>query len=648
MGRPPTLRIHRQAVAALAVLAALLLTAGPARSQTSVDAIEVVALDAASFPVVTVYARILGPDGLPVPDLGGGVLTLTEDGIRQEYEHHPTDAGVQMAIVADIGAGSEARGATGEPRYVEVRTLVEQTIESMGPNDTATLILHNGSVSVLQEMTGDRAALRAAAAQITENTTELTNGPAAVVEALVALNATSEPARSPTVVVISTGVQQAATSDYDNIREQAAALAIPVYAILANSNPDTGTGWERVAADTGGLYAHYTSAETSALPIFTALEGRRSQYTFTYRSASGTSAQRSISLEALGASPPIPRDSTTFTVDLRDPQVVFEQPLPGSEFVRSAERYNQNLDTVEPTSATITAHIEWPDSYPRAISSAQLYINGSQYGGPVLAPGDSFTFAWDLRQYRTPGDNLVQIQVEVIDELGRVSISEPVLVTVVVNIPPEPEQPVNGDERGPACTLSDGLLNFAVCVLTTRAGLIALILAIPTLILALIVWRNRSQIVQIAGTAGESITGFVARVTRPADESRSAAAFLTVLRGDAYLIGKTFPIYAGTVTPIGRDKSQVEIVFPDEENSVISRKHCEIRQEDGGFKLRDFASTYGTFLNGARLPELGVETLHHGDEIALGPVERGGVLLRFEIMMTDENLPDGIRDTQPA
>jgi pSer/pThr/pTyr-binding forkhead associated (FHA) protein len=64
--------------------------------------------------------------------------------------------------------------------------------------------------------------------------------------------------------------------------------------------------------------------------------------------------------------------------------------------------------------------------------------------------------------------------------------------------------------------------------------------------------------------------------------------------------------------------------------------------------LRDFASTYGTYLNGVKLPELGVEILHHDDEISLGPIERGGVLLRFELVLTDEDMPDEVRDTIPA
>ncbi len=91
-----------------------------------------------------------------------------------------------------------------------------------------------------------------------------------------------------------------------------------------------------------------------------------------------------------------------------------------------------------------------------------------------------------------------------------------------------------------------------------------------------------------------------------------------------------FPLYAGHITPIGRDAEQAEILLNGEASNVVGRKHCEIRYEDGRFKLRDFASMTGTFLNGARLPELAIEPLEDGDEIAVGPPEEGGVVLRFE------------------
>ncbi len=108
------------------------------------------------------------------------------------------------------------------------------------------------------------------------------------------------------------------------------------------------------------------------------------------------------------------------------------------------------------------------------------------------------------------------------------------------------------------------------------------------------------------------------------------------------------------MTTIGRDKRQAELVFDeDAEKSVISRLHAEITETGGQFTIRDLGSTHGTYINGERLPELGIYELVDGDQIELGPVERGGIMLSFELSKDiedytppeDADLPD--RKTEP-
>jgi hypothetical protein len=95
---------------------------------------------------------------------------------------------------------------------------------------------------------------------------------------------------------------------------------------------------------------------------------------------------------------------------------------------------------------------------------------------------------------------------------------------------------------------------------------------------------------------------------------------------------KPIPLYINTPTPLGRDIRQAEVVFQtDIEHSIISRYHCVIDEQDGIFHIRDYGSQHGTFVNGLRLQEGGEgQILRDGDQIALGPVERGGVLLQFQ------------------
>ena len=70
------------------------------------------------------------------------------------------------------------------------------------------------------------------------------------------------------------------------------------------------------------------------------------------------------------------------------------------------------------------------------------------------------------------------------------------------------------------------------------------------------------------------------------------------------------PAIAGCLT-LGRS-SACELVFSDD---TVSRRHAQLRVEDGRWMLRDLGSSNGTFVNGRRVLEAEVAA---GDEIELG------------------------------
>src|SRR5208337_3106231 len=62
---------------------------------------------------------------------------------------------------------------------------------------------------------------------------------------------------------------------------------------------------------------------------------------------------------------------------------------------------------------------------------------------------------------------------------------------------------------------------------------------------------------------------------------------------------------------IGRDPTN-EISLLD---GLVSRRHCLIRKEGGGFRLQDVESRNSTFVNGVPIRD---RVLVHGDEIRIG------------------------------
>jgi len=76
------------------------------------------------------------------------------------------------------------------------------------------------------------------------------------------------------------------------------------------------------------------------------------------------------------------------------------------------------------------------------------------------------------------------------------------------------------------------------------------------------------------------------------------------------LKGKLFPL-TGDEVSIGRDPSN-EISLLD---SLVSRRHCVIRKEANGFRLRDLESRNNTFVSGVPVID---RVLVHGDQIRVG------------------------------
>ena len=76
------------------------------------------------------------------------------------------------------------------------------------------------------------------------------------------------------------------------------------------------------------------------------------------------------------------------------------------------------------------------------------------------------------------------------------------------------------------------------------------------------------------------------------------------------LKGMTFPV-GGEPLSIGRDKANKICV----EDAAVSRRHCQLTEEDGGHVLRDLGSRNRTAVNGVPLEE---RRLEPGDEIKVG------------------------------
>ena len=77
-----------------------------------------------------------------------------------------------------------------------------------------------------------------------------------------------------------------------------------------------------------------------------------------------------------------------------------------------------------------------------------------------------------------------------------------------------------------------------------------------------------------------------------------------------------------SVTVVGR-RQDCDMCIP---LMVVSRRHCELDQDQGRLKIRDLGSRNGTFVNGRQIDEA---ELNSGDQIQIGP-------LTFSVETTEE------------
>lgn len=154
-------------------------------------------------------------------------------------------------------------------------------------------------------------------------------------------------------------------------------------------------------------------------------------------------------------------------------------------------------------------------------------------------------------------------------------------------------------------------------------SMISTALGLAALVFAVIAWRNP----RVRKRATEIVSGTIQAVTEPffgprggGPPSNAAKARLTLVSGDPSM-SQSIEIYK-EVTKIGRDAALADVVINDRR---VSRYHCQIKEERGGFRLLDEGSTSGTWVNDRQVDMSGA-LLQSGDEINFGPIRYKFVL----------------------
>lgn len=619
--------------------------------------IAVTQLNSDAFPKITANVLVRDGNNSPIPsaDLSNlevvekitGKETIVSDTLHN-FEIKEIQTEMEIVYVLDFGLGSSAVGATKKARADEMKELYTTFIGTVKPGDTNGVLTVIGSgLNWLQPLTSDRTSFANLSAKFPKDGSGYSSGILGLEQAVLELS--KSPAHGKTIqsiIFISNGIQEQ-FDKVDPVKELAKANGIYLHTILVHNSDAYAEPLRRLADATGGIYFQYTG-DASRTNLINWLTQQRIQNAFTYHSDSGTTSDRTVEIRVKGAQNPLAA-SKSYRVDVLPPVVVIIAPVKNATIERLA-KIGDTAVQAEPGTMQVNAKVQWPDGHSRDVTKAQLLVDGQAVGNPLSFPGDEFSFTWDLKNY-SAGEHSPKIQIAVVDELALQATSETTTVNIKVTVPAVPIP--SGPDIKSACEGTTGFASFTCAagevgrsMVTTPTGWISIVSLLIAMVAIVMALRFRANIAQAGGNFIEAARETIARLTRPANIE--AGAYLEVLRGEDTLVGKKIPLYMRTVTPVGRDRQVAELIFDrDNPNSVVSRRHCEFREENGEYKLRDLGASHGTFINGIRLPEGGDgQTLQNGDKIELGPVERGGILLLFS--PAGEESPDDKYKTNPA
>lgn len=157
MGHPPRLGIATAAaVAVLCCLSLLVSTASPASAQGPL-AVQLVGVDASSFPVLTATVSVADASGLPVGGLPAASFRATANGrpVPVLQVRTALDAGAGIAVVLAVDVSGSMQG---DP-LAKAKQVARDFVARLTPADRAMLLVFSDGVSVAQPFTANKDAL---------------------------------------------------------------------------------------------------------------------------------------------------------------------------------------------------------------------------------------------------------------------------------------------------------------------------------------------------------------------------------------------------------------------------------------------------------------------------------------------------------
>ncbi len=562
--------------------------------------------DVSGFPLVRIPLHTANSQGAPVADLTA--LSLRENGIPLDLEVTAVPTNMDIIFVLDANADfTLTDAADGQTRQQKTAVSMTQFAgRFMNQGDQISVIVPgeggvDGRFLIQNETNPD-----IAAQTVTAYTPEpLTETPLQDMLTLAINHAAQNgDGRYQAVLLFTDGGRLHQQLNFAALVEQAGVIHLPIFVAILGAQVDNNelANVAQLTEPTSAGYVHM-AAVADVNSIYLAWQGQANQSWLVYESLQTRNGRYPITVN-LGSM----RASTELVLELAAPEVALE--LSETEFHRVGRAHDTPLAELEPTQATVSAAVSWPDGIPRPLTAVALFVGGLDGQTRVqteIQPDETgqLTLDWDMQLLR---EGAYQMVVQIADGYGYSAESEPVVVTIWVERP-DPPTPT----PLPPTPVPETAVSAPQSALSTERLLLALGFSLLAGILAAVLLWRRWRAGQRSGRAVKDDRleqgNEGATVRADALHADSQTRLLAYLEDD----GIALPLTNDNVT-IGRDETAVQLVLADKS---VSRLHARIRWRDGRYWLYDEGSAGGTRLNFDRLG-LAPRSLQDGDQIQIG------------------------------
>jgi len=550
-----------------------------ARTQAA-PSLEILNIENREFPLIRVEVK---PRNLPIGSAAPIVtnaFTILENGnsvpardVQENYQ------GIHLTLVVNPDFALDSRDPKGVSRYsklVGAFKLLSDAFNSEG-KDRFSLYINPDYVF---EQLSDFSSLITALDAYSGNFRSLKSDLASLTRAVDALS--MEESGKDKIILYVTGlptVQDAKTLQL--LTETAREKKIKVVIWLAGEAFIAGYPQipylQDLAESSGGSLFIYSGNE--ALPETNGyIQNLGKIYAISYLSLARKSGNQTLAVRLQLEEEIISSSSASFEVVVEPAKLSFIN-LPDTLSLQQSED-----GMVTPSELPVQALIDFVDGHPRNITSARLLVNGKSVQENVQAPYSSFI----LRLAEYAGVEKLTLQIAMEDELGLEASTAPfdILISTV---------PV-GSTSNLDILKSPWLLVALGAALTALAALVVL----PALL--------RPKAKPIPESSPEAILPLP---TAP----QKILATLTKLSPENIPTPEKPVAITQEISIFGRDPDLCNVVLDD---PAIEPMHCQLRMlADGEFRLTDFRSAAGTWVNYAPVGVKGIR-LYHGDLIQLG------------------------------